>query len=713
MLRTVKSPCRICIYCGFDLDVEDGRIVAARPDADHPVSRGYACAKGADFVRFLQGDGVPRLRESRKRLPDGRFAAIDAETALDEVAAKLAALRRRYGPRSIALYTGTGSYANTIAYGMARSFVHEIGTPNLFSTVTIDQPQKVTTPARMGLWLGGKRSHHDVDVMLTAGNNPFVSHLGNPMTPAPGLDPNLANRELRRKGVRHIVVDPRRTELAKHADIHLQLLPGEDATLFAGIVHVILRNGWQNREFCDRWVVGVDRLREHTAAFDPHTVARRCDVRAEDVVEAARIFSHAKHPMAGCGTGTCMTPHSNAAEFLVESLNALCGGYRRAGEEVPNRGVFFGMPPIEDVLPPNRTWKSAPWCRTQNVGRIGGELPTPLLPDEILAPGDDKIRALIVFSGNPAVALVDPGKTRTALRDLELLVTLDSRETETTALSHYVIATSTFFERHELSGYLEFMFERTFAELSKPVVEKPPGVIHDWELFWGVARRMGIRLEYKYLGLLMDYAALPPGLALSMESKPSEEEILAWICEQRGLSYAELSSAEGGIVYDLPPLRVAALPEDSGRRLDVCPDDVALEIDEVRKDLAASADGAFPYRLASRRLPHVMNSLLRGTPRLGEKGEINHAHMNPEDMRRDGVAEGGPIRIGSRTGEIVAVAISDATVRRSVISMAHGFDGPRGAHTGRLVPLAAGHRERISFMPHQTGVPVRVRKNTS
>ena len=707
MIRTVKSPCRICIYCGFDLDVEDGRIVAARPDADHPVSRGYACAKGTDFVRFLQGDGVPRLLASQKRLPDGRFTAIDAETALDEIAAKLAALRARHGPRSIALYTGTGSYANTIAYGMARAFVHEIGTPNLFSTVTIDQPQKVTTPARMGLYLGGKRSHHDVDVMLTAGNNPFVSHLGNPMTPAPGFDPNLANRELRRKGVRHIVVDPRRTELAKHADIHLQILPGEDATLFAGIVHVILENGWQNRELCDRWVVGVDRLRERTAAFDPQTVARRCDVRAEDVVEAARIFSHAKHPMAGCGTGTCMTPHSNAAEFLVESLNALCGGYRRAGEEVANRGVFFGMPPVADVLPPNRTWESGPYCRTQRTGPIGGELPTPLLPDEILAPGDDKIRALIVFSGNPAVALVDPDKTRAALRDLELLVTLDSRETETTALSHYAIATSTFFERHELSGYLEFMFERTFAEYSKPVVEKPAGVIHDWELFWGVARRMGIGLEYKYLGLLMDYAALPPGLKLAMDAKPREEEIVAWICAQRGISFDELAAAPGGVVYDVPPLRVAAA-EDSGRRLDVCPEDFAVELREVETRLAKPVDAEFPYRLASRRLPHVMNSLLRGTPRLGEKGEVNHAHLNPEDMRREAIPEGGAIRIGSRTGEIVAVAIGDPTVRRSVISMAHGFEGPRGAHTGRLVPLAAGHRERISFMPHQTGIPVRI-----
>lgn len=706
-MKVVKAPCRLCINCGFEFEVDDNRIVSAKPDRSYPLSHGYACTKGTDYIKFIQGEGVPRLMRSLKRVPGGSVFDVDAEQAMDEIAQQIQSLVRRYGPRSVAFYTGTGSYANTIGYGMVRALIHSIGTPNLFSTITIDQPAHSITAGRMGVFLGGRRSPDQVDVMLTAGNNPLVSHLGNPATPAAAFDPGRSIKANRAHGVKHIVVDPRRTETAKFADLHLQPMPGEDATLFAGIVHVILQSGWENRKFCDRWVKNVDKLREATARFDPEHVARRCGVHSEDIVEAARLFSHAERPMAGCGTGVCMAPYSNLADFLVQTLNALCGGYRQEGELVHNRKLLMGgFPPVADVLPPNRTWEGEPRCRSEDAGPICGELLTPLLPGEILMPGKDKIRALIVFSGNPAVALVDPDRTTAALRDLDLLVTLDSRTSETTALSHYVIATSTFYERHELTGYTEFMFDRNFIDYSRPVVSQPPHVIHDWQFFWGIGKRLGIPLEYKYMGLLMDYAMLPPGLGLDMETQPKEEDIIAWICRHRGLSYDELAASSGGIIYDLPPLAVAHAPNGgSGARLDVCPDDVAAELREV---FASSFDVRFAYRLASRRLPQVMNSLLRNTPRLRKKGRSNYAYMNPEDMTKEGLNDEDRVIISSDYAQVVASVMADPTVRRSVVSMAHCFDAPQGTHTGRLVPLAAGHRERISFMPHQTGVPINV-----
>lgn len=700
-MPTVKSTCRLCIACGFTFEVENGRILSAEPDRDYAMSHGYACTKGFDFIRFLQGAGAPRLRSSRRRRADGSFEDIGAVTAMDEIARKLRDLIARHGPRSVAFYNGTGSYANTIGYGMCQALIHALGTPNVYSTVTIDQPQKLITPARMGYFLGGRRSHHDVDVMLTIGNNPLVSHTGNPLTPAAGMDPGRAAKANRARGAKHIVVDPRRTETARRADLHLQVLPGEDATLVAGLVHVILCNGWEDQAFCGRWVSNVDRLRDLVRGFTPEHVGRRCGVQADDVVEAARMFSHAGRPMAGCATGTCMSPRSNLADFLVETLNALCGGYRQAGERVRNRGLLFGAPPIAAVLPPDRSWEREPRCRSEPFGTIGGEFPTPLLPGEILSDAEDRVRALIVFSGNPAMALVDPDRTANAFRHLELLVTLDHRETETTNLSHYVIATSTFYERHELSGYLEMMFDRDFVDYSKPIVPKPSGVIDDGEFFWNIARRLGLRLEYKYLGLLMRYDLLPPGLLLDMEVAPVQEDLVRWICTQRGLSYEALAATPGGMTVDLPPLCVGPAPEGLAEgRLDVCPDDVA---EELRELLASRFDDTHAYRLSSRRLPQVMNSLLRPDPLMGAGGEVNFAHLNPGDMAREGWKDGDRVCIRSAYARIVATAKGDATVRPSVVSMAHGF---AGAHTGRLVPLADGFRERIGFMPHQSGLPV-------
>ncbi|HKY90451.1 MAG TPA: molybdopterin dinucleotide binding domain-containing protein, partial [Nevskiaceae bacterium] len=513
----------------------------------------------------------------------------------------------------------------------------------------------------------------------------------------------------RARGARHIVVDPRRSETARHADLHLPVIPGEDATLIAGLIHVILCNGWENRSFCDRWVANVARLRDATRAFTPEHVARRCGVRAEDVVEAARMFGQARRAMAGCGTGTCMSPRSNLADFLVETLNALCGGYRQAGEPVRNRGLLFGRPPVAAVLPPDRTWEREPRCRSAAAGTLAGEFPTALLPDEILSKADDRIRALVVFSGNPAVAIVDPGRTLAALDHLDLLVTLDHRETETTRRSHYVVGTSTFYERHELSGYTEMMFDRDFVDYSRPILEKPAGVIHDWEFFWGVARALGLPLEYKYLGLLMQASQLPPGLSLSPETPPEEEAIIAWICRERGLSLDALRAAPGGLVHELPPMVVGELPEDVPRsRLDVCPGDVAAELDELSRSVF---DDTRAYRLSSRRLPQVMNSLLRDDPGVGGAGRTNFAYMNPDDMRREGFADGEPVSLTSSYATIEAQAKADPGLRAGAVSIAHGFAGPGAAQVGRLVPLAEGFREPISFMPHQSGVPIHVRKS--
>jgi anaerobic selenocysteine-containing dehydrogenase len=141
--------------------------------------------------------------------------------------------------------------------------------------MTIDQSAKWVTQLRMGYFQSGVRHISEVDALLLTGNNPLVSHFG-----AATSNPTKAFRDAKERGAKIIVIDPRRTETARYADVHLQCLPGEDATICAGILNIILSNGWEDREFCKRFVTNLEALRESVAGYPPEYVSRRADVPA-------------------------------------------------------------------------------------------------------------------------------------------------------------------------------------------------------------------------------------------------------------------------------------------------------------------------------------------------------------------------------------------------------------------------------------------------
>ena len=204
----VKTYCRFChAYCPMVATVEDNRLVAIAPDTDNEIYGGYTCVKGRQMLEQIYHP--ERLEQSQKRQADGSFQAIGSQQALDEIAEKLQDILQKYGPRSIASYNGTYSFQNSAAHGMARAFHAEIGSPNYFTSVTIDQPSKVAiAPARMGWWNAGSHMWSDSDVSMVIGNNTLISHFSVPGG-VPSFSPANALREGRKRGLKLIVIDPR------------------------------------------------------------------------------------------------------------------------------------------------------------------------------------------------------------------------------------------------------------------------------------------------------------------------------------------------------------------------------------------------------------------------------------------------------------------------------------------------------------------------
>jgi anaerobic selenocysteine-containing dehydrogenase len=172
-MTTHKSFCRFChAFCGIEVDIEDNRVLAVRGDREHPLSQGFTCIKGRQLVEQHNDPG--RLRSTLRKNPDGRFDAIPSEQAMDEVAAKLKRIIDKHGPRSVALYNGTKSWAS-VTFEMARSWLVGIGSPSFYTTVTIDQPAKAMAMALHGYWRAGWHRVIDSDVVMFGGTIPLQS----------------------------------------------------------------------------------------------------------------------------------------------------------------------------------------------------------------------------------------------------------------------------------------------------------------------------------------------------------------------------------------------------------------------------------------------------------------------------------------------------------------------------------------------------------
>ena len=713
MSEKKKTFCRNCsALCSLEVTVEEGRLTGAVPDGTASPYGAYMCAKGLASIDFHNG-AEARLLHSLRRQAPGHHVPISAVQALDEIADQLARLIARHGPRSVALYHGTGAYRSVLGAQLEKSFLSAIGTPNLFSTMTIDQSAKWVTAGRMGVMASGKPALRDVDLAVIVGNNPLVSHQTYPFAPGESGAPGRAFAAARARGTRIIVIDPRRSETARYADLCIQPLPGQDAVLFAAIAHILFRDGTCNKAFCDRFTSQADALREAVVPFTPEFAAHRAGIPVAQIEQAAQWIGEARRPCVGSGTGPSMSAHSNLNDHMIEVVNALVGGYRRAGDRVWNPGTLNPRRLVETVVPPSRSWERGVKCRTADTGRLFGEFPTALLPDEILAPGPDRIRALIVFGGNPVMGLGDPDRAVTAFEDLELLVSLDARCNETAHFAHYVIATSQPYERHDISTAGDSLYPEAFAQYAAPVVARPAGVIDDWEFFWGVASRMGLPLTLKYWNYGQEFDAIRDGLPLDRDEPPDPVEMIRFLCRKSAVPFETLLANPSGVRPDLPPQYVLPAAEDNGARLELCPDDVAQELDAV---LHERKDERFRYYLTCRRILEALNSAYRDSSAARRRYPVNWAYFNPEDMADEGIAEGEIIRLQSEAGSVLGTVKPDNGLRRGVISMTHMFGdlgpstdptGQGGSFTGRLTSLQ-NCLEPINFMPRFSGIPVNV-----
>jgi anaerobic selenocysteine-containing dehydrogenase len=712
MPETKKTFCRFChVFCGLEVDVEGNKVIAVRGDHDNPVSEGYTCPKGrAEVERINHPD---RLRHSQKRV-DGRFTDIDTLQAVDEIGQKLRAIVAEHGPESVAVYVGCGGH-RTAAGGpwYIAKWLESFGSHRLYTSLTIDSPSLIIAYDRLfggPLPLGVFDIDH-AECALFVATNPTVSHHWT----MPQSNPATRLKKALKRGLKLVVIDPRKCDMAEKAHIHLQVKPGEDASLLACMIREIIENKWYDEDYVASYVSGFDEL---YAAVKPFTLAyteRRTTCAAADIVEAAKVFATAGSGAAASGTGLHMSRHQNLTTQLVQTLNALCGRFDRRGGMARIAGTLGPALPSSGNQPLPVSLRTEHRSRIRDIQGITGlfgyqEMPTNTLTDEILTEGKGQIKALIVNGGNPVLVFSDTDNTLKALDKLDLLVVNDLFMSATAKHADYVMAVKHPFERVDIPMLSDAYYPFSFNQYSEKMVEAEDDVIDEWEFFWRAAQKMGTGFSL-------------PGI--DTKAMPTADQVIEGLTPDARISLAELKAAPpSGQVYDEGIPEVGGVIPDmlghSDKRLAAGHPEVISELAEVYAEPviengAYASGDSFDFRLITYRMPEVYCTTGNNLPSLRRKRSYNPALMNRQDMERLSLRDEDLVTIESGHGRIEAVVESSERLASGTIGLAHGWGDPgdprptreKGSNVQQLIPRDVNY-DKITGLAQQSAFPVNI-----
>lgn len=737
-----KTGCICCAQnCGLELEVENNRIVKVKPDKDNPKSEGYVCRKGLKVAHYQHH--ADRLMQPLKR-EGGGFREISWDQALDEIAARLRGIVDEHGPRSFA-YMGGGGQACHFEAAFGVRLLRGLGSRYHYSALA----QELTGM----FWVHGRAfgrqyvlclpDEHETDVLISLGWNGWMSH-----------QMAQARRHLKRISEDPdkllVVIDPRKSETARRADIHLPIRPGTDALLLKAIIALIVQEGRQQSDYISEHVSGFAEVLPWFEQFDAREAIRVCELDYDQVKDLCEILT-TRNWSIHSDLGILMNRHSTVTSYLMVILLAACGRLGiRGGNVFPGHLMPLGSHSDERD---ERTWRTT----ATNFPAIMGTFPPNVMPEEIMADGPERLRAVLVSGANPLRSYADTTAYENAFEKLDLSITIDVAMTETAALSHYVLPAKSAYEKWD-GSFFTWTYPGVYFQMRRPIVEPEGDLREESEIMTGLADRLGMvpqipeslyeaakgnRMQYGMA--LMQYAqsepkamkVLPMVLAKTLGPVLGSYNLAAlWGLLQTAPGAFRKKAARAGFdsgmgmgeqifqaILDHPEgLWIGQSdPEDgfseiktSDKKINVLIPELAdwlKSIDAAGEEKDLASNPRYPLILtAGRHYDYNANTIMRD-PQWNDGKERSTLLIHPSDAEKCGLSDGGMAKVISEAGEeeIVVEVTDDARPGQVVIP--HGFglvyQGKKhGANVNRLTKNT--HRDRLAATPYHRYVPCRV-----
>ncbi|WP_068270181.1 molybdopterin-containing oxidoreductase family protein [Aldersonia kunmingensis] len=711
--------CRICEpLCGLIATVENERLISLRPDPENPLSKGRCCPKGVAFTD-VQNDPDRVLNPLRRR-PDGGFDVVGWDDALDDIAARLAAIIGTHGGESVGQYFGNPaafSYATGLWPGL---FMARIGSKHLYSAGSQDINSRFVA-SKLLYGAVSQLPFPDLprtDFLFMLGANPLVSH-GSAVR-APRMKDDLSG--IVRRGGRVVVVDPRRTETARAFE-HLAVRPDSDAWLLLSMLQVIFDQGLDDATATEQQARGGATLRELCLPFTPESTEAHTGVPAAELRALARDFANAPTATAYGRTGACLGRHGTLVSFLLDALTLVTGNFDRPGGTLLSRGVI----PLEEFAErADRLTYDTARSRIGGLPDVNGTFPAAVMAEEITTPGAGRMRALFVLAGNPVLSVPNGDALAEAIGELDLCVSFDFYVNETNKHADYVLPATTMLERHDLPIGFAACSPTVFVQGTEPVVAPYGEARPEWEVYRDIARRMGLSLFAtgpleRVNGVLawLDRRGLirvtPRGMIeMLLRVGPHGDR---FGLRRGGLNPKRLRENPHGIVVSehAPAGLLGEVVRHSDKKVWLDPPQILDEVE--RLGAREPADPAFPLRLIGLRELRSQNSWMHNSPTLMRGNRRHRARINVVDARQAGLYDGDQVRITSPSGSIETEVLVTDEVQPGTIAVPHGWghrggwqlaNSAPGASVNVLTSNSPGDLEVLAGMSVLNGVPVRI-----
>ncbi|HLH44239.1 MAG TPA: molybdopterin-dependent oxidoreductase [Bryobacteraceae bacterium] len=657
--RWVATTCGYCsVGCGIEIGVKQGRAIASRPLASHPVNRGKLCPKGLSEHYILDAENRAKYPLLRK---NGELARVTWDEALNVMVERLRAIQAKHGAPSLGVLS-TGQLVTEEFYALGKLVQLGFGTNNYDGNTTLCMASAVSGYKGSFGSDGPPGCYEDLekaDVILLIGANIADNH---PIL-CQYLDANP------RKTL--IVADPRVSKTAMMADLHLPLRPRSDLALANGLAHILIRHGLIDRDYIANHTAGFDELVRLLEAYPPERVSRMTGLSEELLYKTAFLYGRARAGFIGWTMGVNHSTLGTATVSALCNLALLTGNIGRAGAApfsitgqcnamgTREAGFTSGMPgyrKFDDAA--DRRELAALWGieETRLPARRGLAY-----PDIIEAALAKKIRGLWIIATNPLVSFPNQDVLRQALSNLEFLVVQDGyHPTPTTELAHLVLPAAIWGEKE--GTYTNS--ERRVSKVNRAVA--PPGEARaDFDIFLEIAERLGCRQE------------LYPGW------RGPEDAFNEWrrvsrgrLCDYSGITYQKLAE-KGAVQWPFPE------GQPSPARLY---EDGKFPTADGRAKLVAAHWEPFPEQ-PNREFPLILNTgrtvehwhtrtKTREAPILEHLSPRAWLEMNPRDAKQLGLRSHQRVDVVSQRGRVsgVELRLTEITAPGQVFMPFHFFE---------------------------------------
>ncbi len=700
MTRTHYHTCPLCeATCGLCITVENGQAVSVKGDKDDVFSKGYLCPKGAS-LGTLHHD-PDRLRRPLVK-KNGKFVEVSWDEAFSTVEKGIMPLIKKFGRDAVGVYLGNPC-SHTLAGTLAvRPLLKAMGSRNIFSASTVDQmPRHVAS----GLMFGHPTiiAVPDVDrtrFMLILGADPVTSN--GSLATAPNWPRRL--RDLKKRGGRLVVVDPRTSATVRLADTHLAIRPGGDVFLLMAMVNVLFAENRVKPGRLADFTNGIETVRELCRPFTPAAVAAHTGLDPAQITALTRDLAAAESAVVYGRMGTSTVPFGALTNWLVDVINILTGNLDRPG------GAMFPCPAHlpRKKKPGGRGWTLGRWqSRVNGMNEVMGELPVAALADEMETDGDGRIRALLTIASNPVIALPNARRVDRALAGLDFMVAIDFYVTASTRHADVILPPTGPLSTAHYDVAFYNLSVRNIAHYSPPVLEmpkeEPEAEMDKWEIMYKLA------LIFSGQGAGADIKSLDDFIiqmmvagAAKKETSPfhgQEAQMLDLLSpfkgpdrmldfmirtgahgdgfglnpdhfDPDGLNLEKLKNLPHGL--DLGPL-TEMLPghlKTASGRIELAPELMVKDVDRLAKTMDTAPAGLV---LVGRRHLRTNNSWMPNIPALVSGPPRCVLHINPADAQNQGLRDGDPATIETRVGSVTAPVKVTDRIRPGVVSLPHGW----------------------------------------